>query len=252
MWTPDLFWPVVAVALGPFIGSFIAVLSSRMPEGRPVAMSRSACDHCGRTLSALELVPVLSFIAQRGRCRGCGGRIAPRHLYIELAGAVPPVWAAFVMHGPLVMIGAALGWQLLLLALLDGEHFWLPRAATLPLIASGLAVAAALGVDPLFHHALGATIGFLAITAIAAVYKRIRGRDGLGGGDAYLTAGAGAWVGWWGLPSVLVIAALSGICALLVARAAGRTVRADTPAPFGVFLAIGIWLTWLYGPIGVG
>lgn len=246
-----LFWAIASVALGPIIGSFIALAAQRMPLGRPVAVSRSACDQCGRTLGPLELVPIVSYLVLRGRCRTCGEPIGARHLAVELAAAGLALWAALVLSGPAVLIGSILAWQLLLLALLDAEHFWLPRVLTLPLIGSGLALAAALGVEPLFHHALGAAIGYLALSVIGFAYRRLRGRIGLGGGDAWLAAGAGAWTGWIGLPSVLVIAALSGILALLVARLAGRRVAADTPTPFGVFLALGVWLTWLYGPLGL-
>jgi len=252
MWTSDFLWAVAAVALGPIIGSFVAVAAQRLPAGRPVALSRSACDHCGRTLGPLELIPIVSYLALRGRCRTCGGPIAARHLLVELAGAGLALWAALVLSGPMVMIGALLGWQLLLLALLDAEHLWLPRILTLPLIGSGLAAAAPLGTQALFDHALGAAVGFLALSALAWGYRRLRGREGLGGGDAWLAAGAGAWTGWIGLPSVLVLGALSGIAAMLVARLAGRKVGRDTQAPFGVFLALGIWLTWLYGPLGLG
>jgi leader peptidase (prepilin peptidase)/N-methyltransferase len=248
----DLTWTVTAVALGPLIGSFVAVAADRMPAGRPMGLARSACDACGRTLDVRDLVPIVSYLALRGRCRSCGARIPLRLPLIEAGAAGLALWAGFALTGPAILIGAILGWQLLLLALLDAEHFWLPRVLTIPLIASGLAVALALGVAPLFHHALGAAIGFIALSLMGWGYRRLRGRVGLGGGDAWMAAGAGAWTGWVGLPSVLVIAALSGIAALLIARLKGRAVDRTTPAPFGVFLALGIWTTWLYGPLGLG
>jgi leader peptidase (prepilin peptidase) / N-methyltransferase len=142
-----------------------------------------------------------------------------------------------------------LGWQLLLLGVLDAEHFWLPRALTMLLIASGLAVAAA---DPLLHlpdHLVGAIVGYLLLAGLAWAYRRLRGRDGLGGGDAWLLAGGGAWTGWQSLPSILVLAAVTGLLHVMLLWLCGRLRDGREPIPFGIGLAVGIWLTWLYGPL---
>ena len=245
----DLSWLIAAVLLGPFVGSFLGLMSLRLPEGRPVILGRSACPSCGRTLGPLDLIPILSFILLRGRCRTCGAAIPRRFLALELACPALALWAVAVHPSAAGFLGAVLAWQLLLLALLDAEHFWLPRALTLPLIVSGLAVAAAQGV--LVEHALGAAIGFSALTLLSMAYRRFRGREGLGGGDAYLLAGGGAWCGALALPSILLIAAAAGLAFVLVQRWRGRPVGGDQPVAFGVFLALGVWLTWLYGPLGL-
>ncbi|HRD47757.1 MAG TPA: prepilin peptidase, partial [Caulobacter sp.] len=105
--------------------------------------------------------------------------------------------------GPLAPIGAALGAALLLIATIDGEHFWLPNLLTLPLGAAGLAVGLTFGPGAPLDHLIGAAAGFLALAGLAAIYRRLRGKDGLGGGDSRMLGAIGAWVGWMGLPTVL-------------------------------------------------
>lgn len=246
---PDLSWLVAAVALGPFVGSFLGLMSLRLPEGRPVGLARSACPACARPLGPIDLIPILSFALLRGRCRTCDAQIPRRYLVLELACPALALWSVLIYPSAEGFLGALLAWQLLLLALLDAEHFWLPRMLTLPLIVSGLAVAAAQGA--LGGHLLGAVLGFAGLSLLALAYRRLRGREGLGGGDAYLLAGGGAWCGAIALPSILLIAAASGLVFALVLRLRGKTLAADQPLPFGVFLAAGVWLTWLYGPLGL-
>jgi leader peptidase (prepilin peptidase)/N-methyltransferase len=224
-------------------------MSLRLPDGRPVVLGRSACPSCARPLGPLDLIPIASFILLRGRCRTCGAEIPRRFLALELACPALAFWSAAVHPSAEGFLGALLAWQLLLLALLDAEHLWLPRMLTLPLIVSGLAVAAAQG--GLTEHALGAAIGFAGLSLLALAYRRLRGREGLGGGDAYLLAGGGAWCGALALPSILLIGALSGLAFVLIQRGRGQIVAGDQPLPFGVFLAVGVWLTWLYGPLGL-
>ncbi|MDX9998107.1 MAG: A24 family peptidase [Phenylobacterium sp.] len=175
-----------------------------------------------------------------------------RALAFILGGAGCAAWAACLGGGANALLGALLGWQLLLLASLDAEHLWLPRVLTLPLIGSGLAVATVFGPARLADCALGAAAGFLALRLLGLAYRRLRGREGLGGGDAYLLAGGGAWVGWIALPSALVWAALAGLAYAGLRAVIGRPLARHQPIPFGVFLSFGIWLAWLYGPIGRG
>lgn len=246
------FWVVASLVLGPAVGSFIGLLSLRLPADRPVVVSRSACAGCDRPLAVVDLVPILSFALLRARCRTCGAAIPWRYVLLETACLAVGVWAAWAIGGPQSFIGALLGWWLLLLAVIDAEHFWLPDRLTLPLAAFGLAAAYAVDASTWLDHLIGAAAGFLFCVLLAEAYRRLRGREGLGGGDARLLAAAGAWVGWAGLPSVLLWASLSGLAAVAGARLFGRRIAADDQVPFGVFLAIGIWLTWLYGPLGLG
>lgn len=239
--------------LGLIFGSFIAAVTVRLPRDEDIVFGRSRCMSCGGTLKPWSLVPVLSWLVQRGRCALCGAAVSPRYLLIESAGAAIGVWAALGpgAGGWLPMVATAvLGWQLLLIALIDGENFWLPDALTLPLIATGLVGSGVLAGGWPVPQLIGAGAGFGLLWAVAALYRRIRGRDGLGGGDPILFAGAGAWVGWMGLPSVLLWACAAGFSVVLTLRITRGSVAMTDRLPFGTFLALGIWLTWLYGPLG--
>jgi len=172
-----------------------------------------------------------------------------RILLMVLASVALALWGAMVVPDSGGTIGALLGWQLLLLAVLDAEHFWLPRLFTLLLLMSGLVVTSVQSPDLLTSHLLGAGIGFVLLATVAFLYRRWRGQEGLGGGDAWLLAGGGTWVGWEGLPSILVIASLAGLLHVAILSGRGREVGGTQPIPFGVGLAIGIWLVWLYGPL---
>ena len=130
---------IAGALLGLIAGSFIALVTWRWPQGRPPT-GRSTCDHCGAALGALELVPLLSFLWQRGRCRHCGAAIAPRHIGIELAAAAIGGALLWRVPGASGLLVALAGWWLLALIVLDAEHFWLPDLLTLPLIPLALLV----------------------------------------------------------------------------------------------------------------
>ena len=236
---------LMGFGLGAIVGSFLAVLLMRWPRGDSAVRGRSRCDACGEPLRALELVPILSYIVVRGRCRRCGARIDERHLLIELGAAFVGL-VAFVVHpGPLGLATALFGWWLLITAALDAEHQWLPDSLTLPLIPAGL-VAAAAGAGPEFvPRLIGAAAGFLVLWTIALAYRRVRGREGLGGGDPKLLAGLGAWLGWQQLPFVLLGAGLLGLAALLLARLRGARISATDRLPLGTLMAVAAWPIWL-------
>lgn len=243
---------VMTPLLGLVVGSFVGLVSLRLPVGGDVVLARSRCGGCGRALGPLDLVPVLSWLGLRGRCRTCAAPIPARYPLIELACAGLGLWAALHHQGDVqALVTALFGWGLLLIALVDAEHFWLPDVLTLPLLAGGLLAAGLLAPDDLIARGAGALAGFAGLWVIGFLYRRARGRDGLGGGDPILFAAIGAWVGWIGLPSVLVwacAAAFSLVAARLMLR---RPVRAEDRLPFGPFLAVGAWMVWLYGPISL-
>jgi len=239
--------------LGLVVGSFIAAVTVRMPRDEDVVFGRSRCMTCGEPLKVWQLVPVVSWLAQRGRCALCAAPVSPRYLLIECAAAGVGVWATLAgWDGGWPMIGATalLGWQLLLIAIIDAENLWLPDELTAPLIVTGLISAAVLVQAWPFPQMIGAVTGFVLLWALAVLYRQVRGRDGLGGGDPILFAAAGAWVGWTGLPTVLLWACAAGFSVVLALLITRRKVEATDRLPFGTFLAIGIWLTWLYGPLG--
>jgi leader peptidase (prepilin peptidase) / N-methyltransferase len=243
---------ILFAVLGLIFGSFIAAVTVRMPREEDIVLARSRCMSCGETLKPWQLVPVFSWLIQRGRCAMCGAAVSPRYLLIECAAAAIGVWAALSGAGDLTwtIATAALGWQLLLIALIDAENFWLPDELTLPLIATGLIAGAVIAWGWPIDQIIGAVAGFASLWLLAELYRRVRGRQGLGGGDPILFAGAGAWVGWQGLPSVLLWACAAGFSVVLTLLITRRSVSGTDRLPFGSFLAIGLWLTWLYGPLG--
>ena len=170
---------------------------------------------------------------------------------VEGSALAVAVWSEAVLQGPLSWIGMFFGWILLAIALADIRWLWLPDGLTLPLCAGGIATVAVVEPSILVHHLIGAAAGFAVLTAAAWTYRRLRNREGLGRGDPKLLGAIGAWVGWQGLGSVLLYAALSGLLLVLVQRATGHVVRRTTPLPFGSYLCLGAWLVWLYGPIYV-
>jgi len=241
-------WPVFAA---PFIGSFLGTLVLRLPAGQPIGMARSCCPHCGAILGAAELVPLVSWLALRGRCRHCSASLGPFYPGIEAAALGVAAWAALALPAPLVWIGSILGWALLAAALIDLRHLVLPDVLVLPLVPAGLVVYAVIAPERLPDHAIGAAAGYLGFVAVRALYAAVRRREGLGLGDAKLLAAAGAWVGWQGLPSIVFLGAMLALAGLLAARTAGRDVDVRGEIPFGPALALSFWLVWLYGPLVV-
>lgn len=237
------FWPLLAA---PFVGSLLGVLIRRLPAERPVVLARSACEACGAVLDARDLVPLASYAMLRGRCRRCRTPIAPFHWHIEVAALAVPLSAlACGIEGDALWAVSGAGWVLLALAWIDAEWMLLPDALTLPLLLAGLAATWWFDADAVPDHAAAAGLGWFALWAIAAVYRRLRAREGLGAGDAKLLGAVGAWVGVAGLADVLLGAALAGLgwAGLLWLR--GRTMSATTALPFGPFLALAGWAVLL-------
>lgn len=236
----------------PFVGSFLGVLVDRLPAGRPIVLGRSICSHCGHVLNVYDLLPLVSWLGSRGRCRHCGRKIAWTYPAIEIAAVLVAVWALGILPGWLAWAGSGLGWMLLVLGAIDCRHYLLPNVLTVPLGACGLLVAWLVEPATVLHHVAGAAIGFFAMTAVQWAYHRLRGREGLGAGDARLLGALGAWVGWQGLPAVLIYAGISGLFWSIVLAAGGERMTLHTRLAFGPHLCIGAWLTWLYGPLQIG
>lgn len=243
--------------LGLVVGSFLSLLSVRLPLGEQVVAGRSRCRDCGQVLGPLQMIPVLSWFIQRGRCAQCRAPVSWRYPAIEAAAAAIGIWAALhhgsQSDGALIpaFFTALLGWQLLLLAIVDAEHFWLPDALTLPLAVTGIGFALWSPTPDVTAALLGMIVGFGGLWLIGAAYARLRGRQGLGGGDPIMFGAGGAWVGWMGLPSVLLWASAAGLSLVLAILIMRRRISGEDRLPFGTLLAVGFWLTWLYGPLGV-
>ncbi len=224
-WPNDPVWSLPALLAAPLAGLFVAWLSYQAPRWVPGDEPPPPETQMRRVL---------------------------RWVGLPLASLGTAIWAVALFGvGPAVLITSALGWMLLLIATVDGEHFWLPDGLTLPLLAAGLASTAWLAPELLISRVIGAVAGFASLAGIAWLYSRLRGREGLGGGDPRLFAAAGAWVGWQGLPSVMVWATAAGFSVILARLIVRRRVAATDRLAFGVFLAIGLWMVWCFGPIGL-
>lgn len=247
---------LLGAVLGLVFGSFIGVIVIRWPQGRSVVAGRSACDHCGATVRARDLIPIVSYVLLRGRATCCGGRIDPLHMVAEAGGLMIGTLAVVATPSPShALCAAVMGWLLLALALLDLRHFWLPDR-----LVAALAVAAmlpsAFGLPPaLFDRLVGGVAAWLAFMAIRFLYRRLRGREGMGAGDAKLFGALGLWLGWRLLPLLLLLAALGGL-AVALATAIGRGgIDRSSRLPFGLFLALASWpleLLLLFGGLAPG
>lgn len=244
---PSTLLIVLAAVLGLALGSFYSVCVSRYLSGESIIFPPSHCPLCGRRLRPWELIPILSYLLLRGRCAGCKGAISPLYPLIELTSAV---WAVLTLLqvGPTLWFPAylALGGLYIVASAIDFSVYLLPDILTYPAALLGLAIGAARPEVGLLAAVLGAACGSGLFWLLAAVYRRLRGTDGLGGGDVKLMLSIGGALGWIGLP----YAVLCGSLAALLASpfyVLGKGRERSTPIPFGPFLCLGAMLQLLYG-----
>lgn len=236
----DLLIAITVLLLAPIAGSAALAFARRWPDDlRGWLGGRSRCPACRTVLGARDLVPLLSYLALRGRCRHCGAPIDPTEPGVELAALVLAGVAVLLLPPGAAAVAALVGWLLLAAALVDRATLLLPDGLTLPLVLGGLG-AAALGIAPAspLGSLAGALLGLGGMALLAEAYRRLRGRDGLGLGDAKLLAAAGAWLGPAALPLVVLVGAGA---ALAAAFATGAWRRPDEPLAFGPWLALGFW-----------
>jgi leader peptidase (prepilin peptidase)/N-methyltransferase len=235
---------MIAIALtfalfGAIVGSFVGAAVLRVPAGRGIVTGRSSCDSCGTVLTPIELVPILSFAWQRGRCRHCDAKIAIDQPIAEVGCAIVGMLASVSADSIGGMILFALfGWTLIALALLDARHHWLPNILTLPLIVAGLASVVLVPNPALIDRLCGAAVGYCLLEALRIVYRRLRKREGLGGGDSKLFAAIGAWLGVEALPWVMLAAGLFGLLVVAIRAARGHHVSRFDRLPLGTLLAV--------------
>lgn len=234
------------VALGLATGSFLTVCIHRLPRGESVIGPRSCCPECGRPVPWRDNVPLVGYLLLRGRCRACGVRIAPLYPAIELL--TPLLFVALYAEigwQPLLPVRMAFACALLVLGVIDLRHRILPNVITLPGTAAGLVLSAGLPPGP--GDALaGAAVGAGVLLAIAGLYHRIRGIEGVGMGDVKMLAMIGAFLGWQAVLLTLLMASLLGSLAGVAIVAAGRG-DARYPLPFGSFLAVAAFVATVVG-----
>ncbi|UCF76024.1 MAG: prepilin peptidase [Betaproteobacteria bacterium] len=258
-----------AVLFGLVVGSFLNVVIHRLPRmleqgwraecaelnGNPVpaaetynlVLPRSRCPHCGHAIRAVENVPVLSYVALRGRCSACKAAISLRYPAVEaLAGALAG-YVAWRFGVSAAALGAMLfAWAMIALAFIDLDTFYLPDNLTLPLLWTGLIFNIGATFTDLTSAVIGAAGGYLVLWAVFWAYKLTTGKEGMGYGDFKLLAAIGAWLGWKMLPLVILLSsfvgAVIGIGLIVLARR-GRNV----PIPFGPYLALAGLIALFYG-----
>jgi leader peptidase (prepilin peptidase) / N-methyltransferase len=240
--------PWLALAFGLIVGSFANVVIHRLPLGLSVVTPRSRCPSCGRPITAIENLPVLSWLVLRGRCRGCRARISVRYPLVEAAngaGYAALVW--WLGAQPLTLVYMALFTALLVLALIDLDHQLLPDVITLPGIVAGLLASLLPGAPSPLEAALAAAGGYLAFGAVALAYRKTRGVEGLGRGDWKMVAMLGAFLGWQGMLLTVFLAAVAGtLVGVSLMLVGGRSSR--HALPLGTFLAAAGIATLFVGP----
>lgn len=186
--------------------------------------------------------------------RGFHGAAPPVHRTAVIAATTALFcWAAAFMPTDWRLAATcALGWSLLVSAVVDQLDYRLPDLLTLPMMASGLLLSFLLPDARPLDHLAGAAVGYGSLTALAAVYRLMRHREGLGPGDAKLLAAVGAWMGWKALPAVVLIGCVAALALFLVRLTWRPSIGADARIPFGPPLCLAFWLSWLYGPPTLG
>lgn len=248
----EWFFYITAALIGLVAGSFLNVVIYRGPSmwglieqpegsGRGTLLApRSYCPQCRARLSPLHLVPLASYLILRGRCAACGAAIPLRYPLVEVAGALAALVALTLFGVSLdALLAAIFLWGLIALAAIDLETSFLPDALTLPLLLFGLLVNVGDRFVPLEAAAVGAAAGYASFGLIALAYAALRGREGLGAGDAKLLAAIGAWSGWPALAPAVFIGALATLTVVGARSIMGKSIDAAVPIPFGPGLCLG-------------
>jgi len=275
--SPGLFVGTCLV-LGLLVGSFLNVVIYRLPiildrqwrrecaelhnntdvvlptEPFNLVVPRSACPGCKSPITALQNIPVLSYLVLRGQCASCGIRISPRYPLIEaLTGILSAAVAWKYGYGWQTAAAIVLTWFLIALTFIDVDTQFLPDSLTLPLVWMGLLLSlwasqdspAPVPVD-VRSSIIGAIAGYLSLWSVYHLFRLITGKEGMGYGDFKLFAALGAWLGWrMLLPIILFAATVGAVVGIAMLAIQGRS-RA-TPIAFGPFLAAAGWLVLMFG-----
>ena len=243
---PNVFWVVVAALLGAMLGSFSGVVVYRLPRmvlgetEHNLAWPGSHCGSCNTPLYWWHNLPVVSYVFLRGRCGFCQAPIGRVNLFLELAFGL--LWSGFVAAlGPSTqaLVWAGFFSVLLILMVIDWQTMLLPDALTLPLMWAGLLLTS-VGVTELSLHqsVWGAAAGYFLLWFIAQLFKRIRGIEGMGGGDLKLLAALGAWLGVAAMLPLVLFSSLLHVALALVLR------QRTQPVPFGPALVVAAVIAW--------
>lgn len=268
--TAPVAWIVLATVLGLLVGSFLNVVIYRLPlmmqrEWKqqcaeltdqivaplaPLTLStpRSRCPQCDHAITAVENIPLISYLFLKGRCKSCATPISVRYPLIELlSGILSAVVAYHFGFGWEAFGGLLLTWALIALTFIDADHQLLPDSITLPLIWLGLLFNLFATYTDLTSGVIGAIAGYLSLWLVFHLFRLLTGKQGMGYGDFKLLAALGAWLGWQLLPMIIlmssVVGTIIGVTLILL-----RKHQREVPIPFGPYLAIAGWLALLFGP----
>ena len=210
-------------------------------------MPRSACPSCGHRITALENIPLLSYVALGGKCSACRARISPRYPFVEALTGILSGYIAWRMGFTVAAAGALLfTWAIIALSFIDLDTYYLPDDITLPLLWAGLLLNVSGTYTDLTSAVIGAAAGYACLWLIFWIFKLTTGKEGMGYGDFKLLAAIGAWLGWKMLPMVILLSsfvgAVVGVLLIVIARR-GRNV----PIPFGPYLALAGLIALLHG-----
>jgi len=262
---------LLAAVLGLIIGSFLNVVIYRTPivlmrnwqrdcqdlsgqaestaahEKFNLVTPRSRCPHCGHAITALENIPVVSYLWLRGKCSACRKPISLRYPFVEILSATLAAVTAWHFGFNAAGIAAvALTWLLIALAFIDIDHQLLPDVMVLPFLWVGLLLNLFNVFTSLPQAVVGAVAGYLSLWLVFHLFILVTGKEGMGYGDFKLFALFGAWLGWQSLPLIILlssfIGALIGI-SLIVFQGRDRA----KPLPFGPYLAVAGWVAMLWG-----
>jgi leader peptidase (prepilin peptidase)/N-methyltransferase len=259
----------VCALFGLIVGSFLNVVIYRLPvmmqrswdsqcqelleleqtahEPFNLVTPGSRCPHCGNHIGALENIPVLSYLLQRGRCKHCREPISIRYPLIELFTAVlSGITAWHFGFGWPAAFAVLLTWALIAMSFIDIDHQLLPDDITLPFLWLGLLLSLFGLYADMPSAIIGTVAGYLSLWLVYHTFKLITGKEGMGYGDFKLFALFGAWLGWQALPLILLLSSLVGaIIGIAMILLLGRD-RLQ-PIPFGPYLAAAGWIAMLWG-----
>ncbi len=260
---------LAAALFGLLIGSFLNVVVYRLPvmaqreldnyiaheAGKDLPhpdrfnlmVPRSACPHCGHQITALENIPIVSWLFLRGKCSACKAPISPRYPIVEAVTGM--LSALLVWHfgsGWLGLASLAFAYFLIAMTLIDYDTKTLPDDLTYPLLWLGLLVNLNGTIVPLRDAVIGAMAGYLALWAVYWLFKFATGKEGMGYGDFKLLAALGAWMGWAMLPTIVILSSVVGAVVGISLIVFARRDR-NNPIPFGPYLAAAGMIALLYG-----
>lgn len=239
----DLFWAIYVYIVGAIFGSFFNVVGLRVPKNESIVRPRSHCTNCKQQLSALELIPIFSYLLLRGKCRNCKVKISPIYFYIEFFTGLLFAFAYYFYGFTSELLVALFFISLLMIIFVSDIHYMIIPDKILLFFAPILLVIrlTIAPLSPWWDSFLGAIVGFVLLLIIAIV-----SRGGMGGGDIKLFAVIGIVVGWKGVLLTLIFACLFGTIIAGTMLLIGHLKRGE-PIPFGPYITIGALITYFYG-----